>query len=83
MSQVLDTGGIRPPVSRRGARPARYDEALRDRQDVTAVSTLCAGRYCLQLPGHRPAVPDARPLAHLVLRGTHIALSRPRLGRGG
>ncbi|MFI6369523.1 lasso peptide biosynthesis B2 protein [Streptomyces sp. NPDC050546] len=77
MSQVLDTGGVRPPVSRRiaartavaaarliallpprrirtalglarrGARPARYDEALRARQDVTAVSTLCAGRYCL------------------------------------
>ncbi|MGI5423479.1 lasso peptide biosynthesis B2 protein [Streptomyces sp. CA-179760] len=78
MSQVLDTGGARPPVSRRiaahtavaaarliallpprrirtalllvrrGARPAHYDEALRARQDVTAVSTLCAGRYCLQ-----------------------------------
>ncbi|MFC9683494.1 lasso peptide biosynthesis B2 protein [Streptomyces sp. NPDC056948] len=78
MSQVLDTGGVRPPVSRRiaahtavaaarliallpprrirtalhlarrGARPARYDEALRARQHVTAVSTLCADRYCLQ-----------------------------------
>ncbi|MEV0633911.1 lasso peptide biosynthesis B2 protein [Streptomyces sp. NPDC050619] len=35
-------------VARRGARPARYDEALRARQEVTAVSTLCAGRYCLQ-----------------------------------
>ncbi|MEV5884857.1 lasso peptide biosynthesis B2 protein [Streptomyces sp. NPDC052020] len=34
-------------LARRGARPARYDEALRARQDVTAVSTLCAGRYCL------------------------------------
>ncbi|MFI6014085.1 lasso peptide biosynthesis B2 protein [Streptomyces sp. NPDC051243] len=33
---------------RRGARPARYDEALRARREVTAVSTLCAGRYCLQ-----------------------------------
>nr|WP_206439090.1 lasso peptide biosynthesis B2 protein [Streptomyces scabichelini] len=33
---------------RRGARPARYDEALRARGEVTAVSTLCAGRYCLQ-----------------------------------
>ncbi|MFE6976005.1 lasso peptide biosynthesis B2 protein [Streptomyces sp. NPDC057682] len=34
-------------LARRGARPARYDEALRARRDVTAVSTLCAGRYCL------------------------------------
>ena len=33
---------------RRGATPATYDQALRARQDVTAVSTLCAGRYCLQ-----------------------------------
>ncbi|MGB6163374.1 MAG: lasso peptide biosynthesis B2 protein [Pseudonocardiaceae bacterium] len=33
---------------RRGAIPASYDQALRARQDVTAVSTLCAGRYCLQ-----------------------------------
>jgi hypothetical protein len=35
-------------VVRRGARPARYEEALRARQEVTAVSTRCAGRYCLQ-----------------------------------
>ncbi|MFI9202255.1 lasso peptide biosynthesis B2 protein [Streptomyces sp. NPDC053048] len=34
-------------LARRGARPARYDEALRARRQVTAVSTLCAGRYCL------------------------------------
>ncbi|CAL9657862.1 hypothetical protein SUDANB105_06877 [Streptomyces sp. enrichment culture] len=33
---------------RRGARPARFEEALRARREVTAVSTLCAGRYCLQ-----------------------------------
>ncbi|MDN3025985.1 lasso peptide biosynthesis B2 protein [Streptomyces sp. S.PB5] len=33
---------------RRGARPARYEQALRARQEVTAVSTLCAGHYCLQ-----------------------------------
>jgi hypothetical protein len=33
---------------RRGARPADYAAALRARQAVTAVSTLCAGRYCLQ-----------------------------------
>ncbi|WP_461083858.1 lasso peptide biosynthesis B2 protein [Streptomyces deserti] len=33
---------------RRGARPADYAQALRARQDVTAVSTLCAGRFCLQ-----------------------------------
>ncbi|MFI9720027.1 lasso peptide biosynthesis B2 protein [Streptomyces sp. NPDC052396] len=33
---------------RRGARPARYEEALRARREVTAVSTLCAGRSCLQ-----------------------------------
>jgi hypothetical protein len=33
---------------RRGAIPASYDQALRARQDVTAVSTRCAGRYCLQ-----------------------------------
>lgn len=35
-------------LARRGARPTRYEEALRARQEVTAVSTLCAGRYCLQ-----------------------------------
>jgi hypothetical protein len=35
-------------VARRGAEPALYDEASRARRDVTAVSTLCAGRYCLQ-----------------------------------
>ncbi|MEV5880680.1 lasso peptide biosynthesis B2 protein [Streptomyces sp. NPDC052101] len=35
-------------VVRRGARPARYEQALRARREVTAVSTLCAGRYCLQ-----------------------------------
>ncbi|MEU1628823.1 lasso peptide biosynthesis B2 protein [Streptomyces sp. NPDC020096] len=33
---------------RRGAKPADYAETLRARQDVTAISTLCAGRYCLQ-----------------------------------
>ncbi|GAA1912774.1 lasso peptide biosynthesis B2 protein [Streptantibioticus ferralitis] len=33
---------------RRGAEPADYAEALRARQEVTATSTLCAGRYCLQ-----------------------------------
>ncbi|MEV5887219.1 lasso peptide biosynthesis B2 protein [Streptomyces sp. NPDC052020] len=33
---------------RRGAAPAAYDQALAARQDVTATSTLCAGRYCLQ-----------------------------------
>ncbi|WP_151485131.1 lasso peptide biosynthesis B2 protein [Streptomyces albicerus] len=33
---------------RRGSRPARYEQALRARQEVTAVSTLCAGHYCLQ-----------------------------------
>ncbi|GGS14184.1 hypothetical protein GCM10010252_62030 [Streptomyces aureoverticillatus] len=27
---------------------AGYEEALRARQEVTTVSTLCAGRYCLQ-----------------------------------
>ncbi|EPH46121.1 hypothetical protein STRAU_0857 [Streptomyces aurantiacus JA 4570] len=32
---------------RRGARPATYEEALRARHEVTTVSTLCAGRYCL------------------------------------
>ncbi|WP_269857602.1 lasso peptide biosynthesis B2 protein [Streptomyces sp. RPT161] len=35
-------------VVRRGAKPADYAETLRARQDVTAISTLCAGRYCLQ-----------------------------------
>ncbi|MFH9426231.1 lasso peptide biosynthesis B2 protein [Streptomyces sp. NPDC017529] len=35
-------------VARRGAPPADYARALRARQDVTAVSTLCSGRYCLQ-----------------------------------
>ncbi|GAA4936911.1 lasso peptide biosynthesis B2 protein [Streptomyces coeruleoprunus] len=34
-------------LARRGARPARFAEALRARREVTAVSTLCAGRYCL------------------------------------
>ncbi|KNB54013.1 lasso peptide biosynthesis B2 protein [Streptomyces caatingaensis] len=78
MSQVLETGGARPPFGRRlaalaavaaarlvarlpprriravlrlvsrGARPATRAEALRARQDVTATSTLCAGRHCLQ-----------------------------------
>jgi hypothetical protein len=78
MSQILDSGGVRPALgarlaahtavalarllarlpprriraalglARRGARPAGYEEALRARQDVTAVSTLCAGRFCLQ-----------------------------------
>ncbi|KUL46003.1 hypothetical protein ADL22_10765 [Streptomyces sp. NRRL F-4489] len=33
---------------RHGARAATYHEALRARRDVTAVSTLCAGTYCLQ-----------------------------------
>ncbi len=32
---------------RRGATPASYAQALQARQDVTAVSTLCTGRYCL------------------------------------
>ncbi|PSM42491.1 hypothetical protein C6Y14_14855 [Streptomyces dioscori] len=35
-------------VAHRGAAPADYARALRARQDVTAVSTLCSGRYCLQ-----------------------------------
>jgi hypothetical protein len=35
-------------LARRVGRPARYHEALRARQDVTAVSTLGAGRFCLQ-----------------------------------
>ncbi|MEV0277379.1 lasso peptide biosynthesis B2 protein [Streptomyces sp. NPDC050610] len=35
-------------VARRGASPADYATALRARQDVTAVSVLCSGRYCLQ-----------------------------------
>jgi hypothetical protein len=78
VSQVLDTGGVRPALGsrlaahaavaaarllarlpprriravlglvRRGAQPARHEEALRARREVTAVSTLCAGRYCLQ-----------------------------------
>ncbi|OIK04508.1 lasso peptide biosynthesis B2 protein [Streptomyces monashensis] len=45
----LPPGRIRAVLglARRGARPARYGEALRARRDVTAVSTLCAGRYCL------------------------------------
>ncbi|KAA2267148.1 lasso peptide biosynthesis B2 protein [Solihabitans fulvus] len=33
---------------RRGAAPAPYATALATRHQVTAVSTLCAGRYCLQ-----------------------------------
>ncbi|MEU2872763.1 lasso peptide biosynthesis B2 protein [Streptomyces olivoreticuli] len=33
---------------RRGAAPATYTVALTARQRVTAVSTLCSGRYCLQ-----------------------------------
>ncbi|MFD7817543.1 lasso peptide biosynthesis B2 protein [Streptomyces sp. NPDC059785] len=33
---------------RRGAAPADHATALRARQDVTAVSVLCSGRYCLQ-----------------------------------
>ncbi|WP_237107538.1 lasso peptide biosynthesis B2 protein [Nonomuraea sp. MG754425] len=32
---------------RRGARPATYEQALRARQTVTAISTRCAGSYCL------------------------------------
>ncbi|WP_221358957.1 lasso peptide biosynthesis B2 protein [Streptomyces beigongshangae] len=63
MSQILDTGR-RPPLqrrilartavtaaclpARRGAEPASYDQALAARHDVTATSTLCSGRYCLQ-----------------------------------
>lgn len=35
-------------TARLGATPATYEQALRARQDVTAVSTLCAGQYCLQ-----------------------------------
>jgi len=35
-------------AARRGARPADHATALRARQDVTAVSVLCAGHYCLQ-----------------------------------
>lgn len=35
-------------VLRRGARAATFDEALVARQHVVTVSTLCAGRYCLQ-----------------------------------
>ncbi|MFE7114043.1 lasso peptide biosynthesis B2 protein [Streptomyces sp. NPDC057654] len=35
-------------TARRGAAPADYATALRARQDVTAVSVLCSGRYCLQ-----------------------------------
>ncbi|MFJ1616319.1 MULTISPECIES: lasso peptide biosynthesis B2 protein [unclassified Streptomyces] len=35
-------------AARRGARPADHATALRARQDVTAVSVLCSGRYCLQ-----------------------------------
>jgi hypothetical protein len=33
---------------RRGAAPATHDQALAARRDVTATSTLCQGRYCLQ-----------------------------------
>ncbi|GAA2980205.1 lasso peptide biosynthesis B2 protein [Streptomyces fulvorobeus] len=32
----------------RGAKSASYDTALSARGDVTAVSVLCSGRYCLQ-----------------------------------
>ncbi|WP_258308544.1 lasso peptide biosynthesis B2 protein [Streptomyces sp. NWU339] len=49
---------------RRGTRPARYEEALRARREVTVVSTLCADRCCLRrspattlvcrMPGRRP-----------------------------
>ncbi|MFE1770659.1 lasso peptide biosynthesis B2 protein [Streptomyces sp. NPDC059008] len=35
-------------AARRGARPADHATALRARQDVTAVSVLCSGHYCLQ-----------------------------------
>ncbi|MEU7042814.1 lasso peptide biosynthesis B2 protein [Streptomyces varsoviensis] len=35
-------------AARWGATPADYATALRARQDVTAVSVLCSGRYCLQ-----------------------------------
>ncbi|ARF58087.1 lasso peptide biosynthesis B2 protein [Streptomyces gilvosporeus] len=35
-------------VARRGAGPADYTTTLQARQDVTAVSVLCSGRYCLQ-----------------------------------
>ncbi|MCH6159222.1 lasso peptide biosynthesis B2 protein [Streptomyces marispadix] len=35
-------------TARRGARPADYATALRAREDVTTVSTLCSGRFCLQ-----------------------------------
>jgi hypothetical protein len=35
-------------LARRGAAPADYATALRARQDVTAVSSRCAGRYCLE-----------------------------------
>lgn len=51
-------------LARRGARPARSDDALQARKEVTAVSTLGAGRYRLQrslatallcrMRGHRP-----------------------------
>ncbi|GLZ31279.1 hypothetical protein Lesp02_34670 [Lentzea sp. NBRC 105346] len=33
---------------RRGAAPATHGQALAARQHVVAVSTMCAGRYCLQ-----------------------------------
>ncbi|PAZ12398.1 hypothetical protein CLM62_29845 [Streptomyces sp. SA15] len=33
---------------RHGAAPAAYEQALAARQDVTATSTLCSGRHCLQ-----------------------------------
>src|SRR5437868_14025175 len=35
-------------VLRRGARNATPAQTLAARQAVTAISTLCAGRYCLQ-----------------------------------
>ncbi|WP_371628256.1 lasso peptide biosynthesis B2 protein [Streptomyces sp. NBC_00341] len=35
-------------AARHGAEAADYPTALQARQDVTAVSTLCSGRYCLQ-----------------------------------
>ncbi|MGY0071683.1 lasso peptide biosynthesis B2 protein (plasmid) [Streptomyces sp. QTS137] len=35
-------------AARRGAKSASYDTASTARGDVTAVSVLCSGRYCLQ-----------------------------------
>ncbi|MBT2429635.1 lasso peptide biosynthesis B2 protein [Streptomyces sp. ISL-112] len=35
-------------TARRGASSASYETALTAREDVTAVSVLCSGRYCLQ-----------------------------------